>query len=413
MKTITKKIHIIGAGLAGLSTAINAVNRKINCEIYESSKISGGRCRSFHDKRVNLEIDNGNHLVFSANKNFLDFCKIIGSLETFKLISNNLKFFDIANSNSWELGLSENLFSDVFFKCPIPKTFFFDYLSFFKFLLVKNSTTVNDLVGKSKIFTTFWEPFTLAVMNTSPKYASAKVLSNVLKETLFKGRKNCLIYQPKQNWGKSLIKPAVEFLKKNNVKISYNETLKKVQSKNGKIKELIFTKKRVKIKSGERVIFAIPPSNIVKLFPDFLLPCQYNTILNIHYKISSENQKLFKNEIFGLINTVSQWVFIKKNCISVTVSDANKLNTYDPNTIIEKVWEEICICIGKKIEYINFQIIKEKKATYIQSPENNNLIQIFNDKKTNNIFAGDWTQNSLPCTIEASILSGKKAIESL
>ena len=67
----------------------------------------------------------------------------------------------------------------------------------------------------------------------------------------------------------------------------------------------------------------------------------------------------------------------------------------------------------RKIQYLSSQIIKEKKATYIQSPKNNNLIQQFNDTKTSNIFAGDWTQNGLPCTIEASILSGKKAIESL
>ena len=51
-----------------------------------------------------------------------------------------------------------------------------------------------------KFSKTFWEPFTLAVMNTSPKYASAKVLSKVLKETLFKGKKKCLIYQPNENW---------------------------------------------------------------------------------------------------------------------------------------------------------------------------------------------------------------------
>ena len=118
-------------------------------------------------------------------------------------------------------------------------------MSFLKFLFVKNNTTVNDLVGKSKIFTTFWEPLTLAVMNTSPDLASAKVLSNVLKETIFKGKKNCLIYQPIKNWGKSLIEPAVKFIKKNKVKINYNETLRAVDTNQGKIKELVFTKKKV------------------------------------------------------------------------------------------------------------------------------------------------------------------------
>ena len=399
--------------MAGLSTAVNAIKKNINCEVYESSKIAGGRCRSFFDKKINLEIDNGNHLVFSANKNLLDFCKSIGSLNTFKIVKKNLKFFDILGSNTWEYNFNKNVLNDVFFKCPIPETVFFDYLSFFKFLFVKKSTTVNELVGGSKIYKTFWEPFTLAVMNTSPKYASAKVLSKVLKETLFKGKKNCLIYQPNENWGKSLIEPAGEFLKKNKVKINYNETLKKINTNKGEIEELIFTKKKVKIKTGEKVVFAIPPSNIVRLFPNFLLPCDYNTILNIHYKISSKNQRLFKNEIIGFVNTIAQWVFVKKDCVSITVSDANKFNNLDSNEITNEVWKEVCAFLGEKIQYLSSQIIKEKKATYIQSPKNNNLIQQFNDTKTSNIFAGDWTQNGLPCTIEASILSGKKAIESL
>ena len=56
---------------------------------------------------------------------------------------------------------------------------------------------------------------------------------------------------------------------------------------------------------------------------------------------------------------------------------------------------------------------KRKKSHIYSVTKNNALIQKFNEKKINNIFAGDWTQNTLPCTIEASILSGKKAIESL
>ena len=352
-------------------------------------------------------------MVFSANKNFLEFCQTIGSLQTFKLITNNLNFFDISSSKSWELGFNKNVLNDIFVKCPIPQTSFFDYLSFLKFIFVKNKTAVYKLVGKSKIYNTFWEPFTLAVMNTSPEYASAKVLSNVLKETVFKGKKNCLIYQPKENWDKSLIDPALKFIKKKNVKINFNETLKKVKTSSGEIEELIFTKKKVKINSSDKIVFAIPPSNVVRLFPEFMLPCDYNTILNIHYKVSTKTVGLFKNEIIGFINTISQWVFIKDNCISITVSDANKLNNIDSNKITDVVWNEICAFIGKKIQYVSSKIIREKKATYIQSPKNNELIRKFNNIKKNNIFAGDWTQNGLPCTIEASILSGKKAIESL
>ena len=62
MRSITNKIHIIGSGLAGLSTAINAIKKKIDCEVYESSKNAGGRCRSFFDKQINLKIDKENKI---------------------------------------------------------------------------------------------------------------------------------------------------------------------------------------------------------------------------------------------------------------------------------------------------------------------------------------------------------------
>ena len=81
--------------------------------------------------------------------------------------------------------------------------------------------------------------------------------------------------------------------------------------------------------------------------------------------------------------------------------------------MIVKVWNEIRKYIKKKIIYESVQIVREKKATYVQSPNNINLVKKFNKIPENMIIAGDWTQYNLPCTIEASILSGKKAIEYL
>ena len=78
----------------------------MNVEIYESAKFPGGRCRSFYDKKTNIEIDNGNHLVFSANKYFKNFCELIGSSKTLKIISPNFFFFDFERNLEWNLDLS-------------------------------------------------------------------------------------------------------------------------------------------------------------------------------------------------------------------------------------------------------------------------------------------------------------------
>ena len=397
-----------------MSAAIHSQKKKMNIEIFESAKYPGGRCRSFYDKKTDIEIDNGNHLVFSANKNFKYFCELIGSSKTLKVISPNFFFFDFKRNLEWNLDLSSGYSKFLTGKKKlIPNTTLFDYLSLLKFFLVSKNSSVFEIVGDSKIFKTFWEPLTLGVMNTAPHLASAKVLSNVLKETIFKGEEFCRIFQPKINWNESLIKPAVLKIKKNGGLINYGNLLKKINITNNNVSELFFMKKRIKVNDYDRVIFSIPPTNLSKLLDNSSLPNQYNTILNLHFKIKSKDISLFQKPIVGFINSVTQWIFIKSNHISVTVSNANDLNSIDTEQLTMNVWGEICKYTKKNITYENVQIVREKKATYVQSPNNINLVKKFNNIPENAIIAGDWTQYNLPCTIEASILSGKKAIETI
>ena len=386
----------------------------MNVEIYESAKFPGGRCRSFYDKKTNIEIDNGNHLVFSANKYFKNFCELIGSSKTLKIISPNFFFFDFERNLEWNLDLSSGYTKFLTGeKKLIPNTKLFDYLSLLKLFFVSRNSSVFEIVGNSKIFKTFWEPLTLGVMNTAPHLASAKVLSNVLKETIYKGEKFCRIYQPKINWNESLIKPAVSKIKKGGGVISYGNLLKKINVSNNNVSELVFVKNKIKVNKNDKVIFSIPPTNLSKLLGNCSLPNQYNTILNLHFKIKPNDIELFQKPIVGFINSITQWVFIKSNHLSVTVSNANDLNSTDTEQLIMSVWGEICKYIKKRITYENVQIVREKKATYVQSPNNINLVKKFKNIPENTMIAGDWTQYNLPCTIEASILSGKKAIETI
>ena len=214
-------IYIIGAGLAGLSASVHAVKRNYKVNVFESSNLIGGRCRSFFDKKIGHEIDNGNHLVFSANKNFYELCKIVRSLDSLQLLPFDLDFYDKKQSLYWNINLEKiNLFKIIMNNLElIPGTSLLDYLSIFKFFFAKENSTVHDIIGNSNIYSTFWDPLTLAVMNTSSENASAKILAFVLKETILKGKKNCSIYQPKVNWNDSVIKPCTNFLKKKDVKL--------------------------------------------------------------------------------------------------------------------------------------------------------------------------------------------------
>ena len=356
-----KNVYIIGGGLAGLSASVHGILRNFKVKLFESSNLFGGRCRSFFEKKLGLEIDNGNHLVFSANENFYELCKIVKSINQIKILPPNFEFFDLKKKLYWKLDLSKINILEMLIRKDglIPQTNLIDYLSVIKFFYVGQRKTVYELVGNSKIFEAFWDPLTLGVMNTSSKNASAKVLSNVLKKTIFRGRKYCNIYQPVTNWNETIINPCKNFLENRGCKINLKKRLKKLDISNEFVTSLHFDDKIVKVDQKDLVVLAIPPSNFKKFFPNYEVPTEYNTIVNIHYALPASLRNNFSQKIIGFINTHSHWLFIKKDHISVTISNANYLNNFDSLKIANIIWGEICSYMKVKISIPEFQVVKE------------------------------------------------------
>ena len=60
------KVHVVGAGLAGLAASVALADDGRQVVLYEAGAHAGGRCRSFIDSELGVRIDNGNHLLLPA-----------------------------------------------------------------------------------------------------------------------------------------------------------------------------------------------------------------------------------------------------------------------------------------------------------------------------------------------------------
>ena len=317
---MNKSIHIIGAGLAGLSCAINLLkekNRKII--LYEASSLYGGRCRSYNEKNFNCLLDNGNHLIIKAYKNTFNYLKKINAHK--KLLTNKKTFYpfvDIKESEMWNVKpYSFVLPWWIFFKSCRPRNVsFLDFIKSFKIFFAKKNQTVADLLEKdSLIYKRFWKPFTIAVLNTHPNEASAKVLWRIIMKTLFFNNDPLRPFVVKKSLNDSLIKPAVKKILDQGSNIKCNTRLKKIIFKNNFAEEMIFNKNTIKIGKDELIVLAVTPNVASKILPNIKTPKKTNCIINIHFKLNRKYNKIKLPDgsfFVGVIGGVVDWIFKKK-----------------------------------------------------------------------------------------------------
>ena len=249
--------------MAGLAAAVKLASMGHDIHLYEGANQAGGRCRSFFDEQLKCQIDNGNHLVLSGNSAVQTYLKLTGARDGFVVPHEaTFPFIDLATNERWQVRPGRGrsplwLFTK---SRGIPGVKLGEYFSIFKINNAKPGQTVTDCVGqKGKLFERFWDPLTLAALNTPTDKASALLMKAILGETFFKGAKYCLPMVAKKGLSDSLVKPALRILKSNGARIAFKKRLTGLVRANGLVEALEFGNKTVPV-GDDKVILALPPN---------------------------------------------------------------------------------------------------------------------------------------------------------
>ncbi|MEL6198290.1 MAG: FAD-dependent oxidoreductase, partial [Pseudomonadota bacterium] len=114
----------------------------------------------------------------------------------------------------------------------------------------------------------------------------------------------------------------------------------------------------------------------------------------------------------GTLGSLSQWIFVRGDVISVTVSAAQEIGILATprEEIITTLWREVAAALSlRESAPVAARVIVEKRATFDQSPAGVAKRLSAQTWLSNLFLAGDATDTGLPATIEGAVLSGETA----
>ncbi|MFK7943485.1 MAG: hydroxysqualene dehydroxylase HpnE [Paracoccaceae bacterium] len=411
---MTGRVHIVGAGLAGLSTAVQLVADGRRAALYEATPFAGGRCRTFHDPRLGRDVDNGNHLLLSGNRSANSYLRVFGAEDRMQTLpAAAFPFVDLATNARWRLAMNDG-------PIPwwvgdrsrrVPGTGLWDYLPGLGLAFAGERTVADVVRDRGPLWQRFWEPMTWAVLNTTPERGAAKLLWNVMRETFARGGAHCRPMLAPRGLGTALVDPAVAHLQAHGADISFEHALKGITNEGTRVVALHFSNGRqVALGAEDSVVLALPPTRLKAALPWIDAPEDDASILNAHFLVD-DVALADAAPITGLVNADTHWIFVKGDVVSLTVSAADQLGQMgrDPEELAPALWAETARALNLTTQPHASRINKERRATFVQTPEQIARRPAARTRFTNLLLAGDATDTGLPATIEGAIRSGEHA----
>lgn len=410
-----RRVHIVGAGMAGLAAALQLALADEKVIMYEAAPFAGGRCRSFFDRELEHRIDNGNHLVLSGNAAIQDYLFLSNAMDTVGGPGAPVfPFFDAKTKKRWVIEMSKGRMPFWLFdrKKRIPGTKLSDYLVSLIQLAASRSDRVAECLDASNpLYAKFWEPLTIGALNTEPELASSELLANIVGQSFAAGGQACIPLIPKVGLSETFVQPCLNVLRQHGVDIKYNFRLRGFALDGLYMRELDFNTGTVVLGKNDWVIFALPAWVTHGLLPEVTIPNDFRSIVSAHFRVDGIKDKY---GFTGIVGGLAEWVFTRDGIVSTTVSCAERYGTYPVRDMAWYMWQDVAKLFNLDPEAIpQHRIFKEKYATFAATPEQNLRRPTSYIGWKNLALAGEWTATGLPSTIEGAVRSGFKAAQTV
>ncbi len=414
-----RRVAIVGGGLAGLAAAVDLKDRGWNVEIFERSRLLGGRATSFEID--GHEVDNGQHVFLACCTQFIDFVERAGMAHHLHLQER----FDVVALS--KAGVRSRLRSA---SLPAPLHLLASFMSYrhmrwpARLQVAYALTKIRGALQSQESFlawltrhrqsaeaiAVFWEPFVVPALNASLERVSAADAAFVIVNAF-------LSDAGAARFGWSMI-PLEHIMQGAAERADGVHLSTTVFSMDAPPDGPVTLQTANKTHQCDAVVLAVAPPQLARLLGDArrfgvrdLERFEAKPIVDIHLWHDGATLPF---DFAALIDSPVQWIFQKGDgYLCCSVSAADRYMTMDTAALTALAWGEVREAVPElsRATLIGSAVTRNPNATYLA--RTGTARPGVGTLQTNVVLAGSWTATGWPDTMESAVRSGRDAARTL
>ncbi len=426
---------VVGAGFAGVAAATSLAERGARVLVLETRQRPGGRAYSWTDPGTGEVQDNGQHVLAAFYEETRRLLRRLGTEDA-------LQMDPTFHLQIWERGRGSFTL-----RCPdLPSPF--HWIAAIgtcsrlgvpaRLLALDLPRRVRALASRhgdgSKLTVDSWlreiggnedlrailHPIALASLNETPAEGAAGLFGRVLDRIFQSPAKSSGLALPRRGLG-DLLAGFENFVRARGGEVRYRATALGVRVESGHAAGL-------SLLGGERleapcIVLAVPHDRAGwMLAPEHF--GSFHAITQVPWSpivstVHTYDRPILESRFVGLIGTRTQWAFDRGEVpggghqVGTVRSAAFEDEERPGEAILEETSRELAEAFpaARGVVPLRARVYKERRATIRSIPEAQELRPPAATSVRGLFLAGDWTDTSLPPTIEGAVLSGHRAAE--
>ena len=435
----TKKVVVLGGGLAGLSAALRLTEHDFDVTLVERRPFLGGRAFSFVEAREQVEVDNGQHVFLGSFTYYLAYLEAIGAAEM-SYLQSRLRVEVVLDGTSgvlrgtpW-LGRLHLLPSFLRYPHLGPRDKLLAIYGLLMVVLTNRSRKSEELDQESaydwlkrhrqtdRAIANLWNLILLPTLNDDVRDVSADMALMVFQEGLLKGPNEAAIGLSRVGLTSLNGDPAHRRLEEMGARVMLGKAVRSLRVEDGMVRGVELSNGLVL--EGDAYVSALPFAELLQSLPEETggngffsraRALRSSPIVGIHLWY---DRTIMDQDFVAFLNSPVQFVFNKSliqgakgtkgQYVCISLSGAWRFVNRPKDELAEQFIGEMARLFprAREARVERSLVVKEPRATFRSAPgaARSRLPQA--TPIPNLFLAGEWTDTGWPSTMESAVRSG-------